>query len=389
VTQTIEITLDPASAAATIAKAEKLCARASSKGLSGGWKVVGVQTVKRRDEFNPLIEYIVDVLTIEGTPFAYNGWNFVAGIEWIEGKPFVGVLPGYEGAAIDREALKVNWCDHCRSTRKRNKVYIVESADAGRKQVGSTCLRDFLGHDIRATYFLGLSEIEDELSGGSGWTPSKASTLTALAVGVAAIEALGWVPTSQQETKTPTRTTVSDYLFANGTTGAEARKAVGLVTEAHTLKAATVLHWITTEFAGSGDYAENLRVAASLSETDYRTLGVLVSGIAAYDKAQAAAAARIEEGSTLTEARYAEDGQRITVEVEVTSVRHFQSDYGTFAYITFKSGTHRFKWKATGYQLPETGQHLTLTGTVKGVDEYQGAVFTVLTRCKFTVKEAA
>lgn len=378
---TIEFRLDPVSAAKTIAKAKKLCARANKRGLSGGWKVIGVTQSEVRDPLTGLTHFY-DVLTIEGEPFQYNGWTFVASVEWIEGQPFVGSVPTYQGPEVDRDALIQGWCDHCKTKRARNKVMIVESASEGRKQVGSSCIKDFLGHDIKPTYF--ASPSESDFEGGIANQPYAAGTVDVLAVAVAVVETYGWVSKAMAESKTPTAHEVNNYLFDRGPGGQRIRHDVGAITPAHFEYATKVQNWVLNEWQGTGGYADNLRLAASLSRTDYRTLSTLVSAIGTYQKAQSDAAARANEN--ITEARYAEDGQKITVDVEVTSVREFEGDYGHFAYVTFKSPTHRFKWKASA-RVPKQGQQITLTGTVKGTDEYQGAVFTVLTRCKFEIRE--
>lgn len=382
-TTTIEFRLDPASASATIAKAEKLCERATKKGLSGGWKVIGVTSISERDQFG--ITRYYDILTIEGTPFTFNGWQFVAAIEWVEGKPFVSTLPGYEGDSVDRDQLKVGYCDHCQTTRKRNKVYIVENSQ-GRKQVGSSCIKDFLGHDITPSYIIGPSEF-DEVNQGWGQTPQSVNTIDALAVAIAVIEQRGWVPASQKYGSVTTRESVAKYLFQNDSYAKEFRAEIGKPDAGQYAKAQTVLNWVANEFTGTSDYAQNLKTAASLERTTQKTLGTLVSAISTYDSARANEAARVVEN--LAEEQFAPEGERITIPVEVTSVRHFQSAFGMYAYVTFKSATHRFKWKATGENIPEQGDEIVLTGTVKGTDQFNGAVFTVLTRCKFTTTNAA
>lgn len=378
--QTLTFKIDPASSAATIAKANKLCNRASNKGLSGGWKVVGISQVEERDPNTGLL-YFWDVLTIEGEPFQFNGWTFVASIEWLEGKPFVATIPTYEGPEVDRAALVDGWCDHCQTKRRRNKVLIVEHPEQGRKQVGSNCVKDFLGHDIKVTYLAGPSE--GDFADGIASQPYAADTVQVLAAAVAVIGKYGWVSKTQAhiDENTPTSHEVSAYLFDRGKAGQAVRSDVGPITQAHIDYATAVIGWVQDEWQGKGDYAENLRLAVGLKVTGHKTLGTLISAVSVFQKAIADTAARAAEN--ITEDRYAPDGERITIEVEVTSVRYFQSDYGTFAYVTFKSATHRFKWKATGSSIPEQGATIRLTGTVKGVDEYNGAVFTVLTRCKF------
>jgi hypothetical protein len=366
----------------TVRKVERLCARAAKKGLSGGWHVASVETITETDP-DTLVTRYYDVLTLQGEPFAYEGWKFVARVEWLEGLPFVSLLPGYEGEDVSRYDVKPGHCDHCGTNRQRNAVYIVESAD-GRQQVGSSCLKDFTGHDVAAAFESIDSDSDEESFGSSSWRP-EASTIDVLAVALRIVREEGYCSKKSAlgTTKTATSESVSEYLWRYDSFGKEYQKKIGALTDDDRTEAVALRKWITTEFSQSGDYAENLRIAATLDVTTPKTLGTLVSAIAAKDIAVEREATKAN--SSIIEERYAADGEKITVEVDVSTVRWIQGFYGTFAYVTFVTDTHRFKWKATGASVPEEGTRIRLTGTVKGTDEFNSATFTVLTRCKFEV----
>ena len=51
-------------------------------------------------------------------------------------------VPGVE---LDGWRPEVSECDHCGTTRRRSATYLVEHEDGSRKQVGSSCMADFLG----------------------------------------------------------------------------------------------------------------------------------------------------------------------------------------------------------------------------------------------------
>jgi hypothetical protein len=289
------------------------------------------------------------------------------------------MLPGYDGDQIDRDALTWGHCDHCNTTRNRNKVYIVESAD-GRMQVGSSCVKDFVGHDVSATFVFPEDDTDDTENFGY-WQP-KALTVEALAIAVRIASKRGYrTQRNAEHGKPSTASLVTAYLFWDDKAAKDLRRDIGALTEQDYAEARVIIEWVASEFTGTGDYAENLRVAASLEVTTFKTLNTLVSALSAKGYAEQRAAE--QAASTLTNDRFAADGEKVTIDADVTLVRYVDGMYGRFAYVTLTTATHRFKWKATGASIPEQGTRITLTGTVKGLDEWNGSVSTLLTRCKF------
>ena len=74
-----------------------------------------------------------------------GGWKLVAKVDFAGGRPVTSVLPGFEFRFTRRKDK--NGCDHCHHKRNRNVCYIVENTKGTRKQIGSKCVKDFLGHD--------------------------------------------------------------------------------------------------------------------------------------------------------------------------------------------------------------------------------------------------
>jgi len=99
-----------------------------------------------------------------------NGWDFVAKVEPI-------VSDGYDNPVKKNMITKTPWhdqeipdvyrtvamdCQHCNSKRFRNAVFVLLSDEGEYKQVGSSCLKDFLGHDNPETilhYFEGIDAL--------------------------------------------------------------------------------------------------------------------------------------------------------------------------------------------------------------------------------------
>jgi len=92
-------------------------------------------------------------VAVKGSTPKLAGWSFVATLEHDEDEQgnrdsIIRRIPTFEGEvdlSAYRNATPEN-CDHCHTKRYRNDTYIVQHEDGTLKQVGSNCLKDFLGH---------------------------------------------------------------------------------------------------------------------------------------------------------------------------------------------------------------------------------------------------
>lgn len=92
-------------------------------------------------------EYLVRFceVRISGDSPVLAGWNFLAQLDHDNGYNIVNNLSG-KSLSGEYGTVAAN-CDHCKIDRQRNKTYIVENIKSRvRKQVGSTCVKDFTGH---------------------------------------------------------------------------------------------------------------------------------------------------------------------------------------------------------------------------------------------------
>jgi hypothetical protein len=87
-------------------------------------------------------------VVLSGAPsVVVNGWRFVAVIQHEEGG-LVAAVPGNEGLDLSAYRAARATCDHCSTSRNRKDTYLVRNEATGAlKQVGSSCLKDFLGQD--------------------------------------------------------------------------------------------------------------------------------------------------------------------------------------------------------------------------------------------------
>jgi hypothetical protein len=362
----------------TLSKAEAIAARAAKKGLTGGYTVTTRTETSAPNEFG--VSFERTYLIIEGDSPCFDGWTFVAKVEYLNGLPVVTGSPYYEGPQVDRSTLSPNACDHCGIKTRRTKTVIVER-DGERKQVGTTCLKDFLGHDFSVAWVKDPFDTFDGEGCSSG--PCIFGVDYTLAVAACVIRQAGFVPASSDD-KVPTRREVT-LLFGLGSPKAvrEAQQKYGAPTDADKAMAVEALEFGRT-MNGVSDYAENLKAVIAEPFFPEKYLGLVVSLVGVYLRAKGEKAQRKAEGESITEALYAEPTTKVEFDTAtVGRIVGFETQWGYSEIVTFVADGFRFKrMTSAAPQFLEEGMTVSLKGTVKGLDEYQGQVSTQLLRCK-------
>ena len=355
--------------AKTLSKAQKIASRGKSKGLSGGFEV----RIESRFEESNGVQSEYSVLVIEGEPVKYNGWQFVGVAEFIEGKALTKSIAG--GVEIKSSDVQVGYCEHCKKIRSRSKVIFVQNEEGKLSQVGSSCVKDFLGWEFSASALVTEEDFEEEFGGFSGSGFSGFDTLSVLALAVCAVEKVGYVPSGSGLS---TKEIVWEKLNGGFYGLNKWKEIIGQeVTDAHREKAQE-LREFGKGFEGDSSYAENVRLVSGLTFQKYNTVGILVSLLKASQRqAEAKAEKKVYKSEIL-----APVGEKIEVEVTVLSENTFESQFGLTTLYTFESGEHQLKWFSSRGLNVEIGDKFTIKGTIKGSDEYKGTFSTLLTRCK-------
>lgn len=383
------VRVDPYEAELSLEKAQRIADRTRKQGLEGGYKVwLETEIEVRKDALGREHKIIWKTVCWEGEPVRLpGGWKFIAVVEWLGDSPITRMMPDYEGEMIDREWIAESYCDHCNTKRRRKHVIVVEDPEGNRKRVGSTCCKDYLGWAFRPTFLPDPSDSDDEIGGGAA--PWATGTHYLLTLAAMMARGFGWVSAAQAREQggvTSTADRVRLYLFGKG------KPLDGLLTEMRhrgvkpseqdDIDVEKALAWVAEQQPNS-EYIANLQAALAQETTRTKEIGIVVSAVpvalkALDRKAEQAAAAKAEG---LVEEQFAPDKTRVTVTVKCVAVSAWDGDYGTTYNHTFIGEGHRFQWK-TGTQCLDKGEEYTLTGTVKESREWQGKVYTVLTRCK-------
>lgn len=339
-------------------------------------------------------------VTIAGETPRLAGWQFAATLQHLEeaGGNILRTVPGFEIAIPEQYRTAASDCDHCRQYRNRLDTYLCYHAEEQRfVQVGSNCIKDFLGHadpHALAEWLQGLSalvryvEIADDTEadqgnsyGGCGSTYLR--TIRVLEYTAAAIRLDGWVSRSkarEQEHGGSTANTVAWLCGPDRTANDEIEKRKYEPTDDDKALAAEALAW-SRDVDGSSDYLWNLRIACGQDAIDHRLLGIVCSAISAYQRDMGKIAAKKTEA--LVSQHQGTIGKRESFTLTLTRAVDYGTMYGTVTFNIFKdSNGNVFVWKQSGAGDLYEGKTYQIKATVKDHNERDGVKQTLITRAK-------
>jgi hypothetical protein len=340
-------------------------------------------------------------VTVTGQAPNLPGYSLVAAIDHTDGGAVLRTVPGEECPEQYRNAGPD--CDHCGHKRKRNVSYVLRHENGEHKQVGSTCIKDFLGAQFESMlncyrYLLCLDGSEYNEAPRAGFSVETSAYLTLCA---ASIREFGWVAKSHgsspcrlhmhkgidlncSECKIPTAGRIWDAL--RGYT------SLPMVSDEDKAMAAKAQAW-AVGLVASNDYLHNIKTIAGCEVIKRKQAGFAGSIVSSYQRAMA----KEEEKAAKEKARKAQladkeanggnehqgtVGEPLTVSGSLVFSRECHGYYGTSYLYKFASPKGTVVWFASRDQDLATGDAVTLTGRVKKHDSYKGERQTVLTRCR-------
>lgn len=258
-------------------------------------------------------------------------------------------------------------CQHCGQNRLRKTVYVLVT-DAGEyRQVGSTCLGDYVGggaDELVHSFNAQLAADEEERI-----RQSRMLRLVDYLTDVAAtIRECGWT-SARKARETGNTPTATRALWA---------AQDGIVsTEADLQTAKSAIAWAQSlNEKEANDYLHNLHVLAGQQSIEPQHMNLAASMLVAHQSA-------IERANRRTaSAHFGEVGKRSVFILTVDRVFPIESVYGvTHVHTMHDSGGNVAVWFSTATVL-EVGKQYRLTATVKSHGVRDGVAQTVLTRCK-------
>ena len=351
-------------------------------------EVLGVPTTV------PMITFVV-----LGTAPVFSGWTFVATLTWDEEAGCITrVVPGSPDIDLSAHRAAPKHCDHCGLNRDRIDTLVLVNEEGVQKQVGRSCVRDFIGLDPSTALWLlkiekSFREGDDE-GGMFSFTDQspRRPVVDVLGVASAVIALHGWAPRSSGFGNTADRV---ERFFFPPIMGeqVESAKAANAEISAHlagdnqaAARAVATREWVAAS-TEPGEFMTNLRAVCGAETVDMvRNLGLAVSAVSAWGRAvdreveQAARATQTSSSVHVGAVKERLHNLELTVH---QSPRFFESDWGTSTLLTFVDAAGNvLKWFASGTRdTLAVGDTVTLTGTVKSHEEWQGVAQTMLTRC--------
>ena len=368
---------------------DKLNKRAKKMGL----EPIKVEVVGEFDkEINQKKQLVRMVeVEIEGKSPKFDGWIFIATIEHEKAASnLVKAVPGIELDYKYREAPPD--CDHCHTKRWRKKTYICRHEGGKEVQVGSTCIKDFLGHatpESIAWMCETLGEIQGmfaEMEEFEGLqcprSEIRISMKEFLTMTACAIHEFGWISKSKAEEnpyelKASTADIVSEYLFPSPKTivphpnADDAKLAYGALQWARNLK--------PREDGYFSDYEYNLSVLAKERSICISEFGLAASMVGVYKQKRDKAKQMKAKGSNEW---FGEVKKRYELELKVVSISGFEGDYGYVTiYKMVDPDGNAFSWFSTSAKVSlEEGETYHVKATVKKHQEWNDRKETVVTR---------
>ncbi len=332
---------------------------------------------------------------IEGKSPIINGFQFLAKIEGTPEGNILYISPNCKDLIDPKWRTAKVFCDHCQINRNRVNTYLVQNVETNEiKQVGSSCLHDFLGHKnpeqlaaLAELMTSGLSEIiglseEDGLYEGGGGGKEYYSLKRVLTMAAAIIRLNGWMSVGNAELmqRPSTRDNTTYQLFTRNISERDRVRPE----EQDEIEGTKAIEWaksLTNEQLNS-DYLANLNIIAKTGVCSYKSIGMAVSIIAAYQRAM--------DTLRLFQRKQKNPSQFIGVikerkELELTCVnnRSFETAFGTGYLNEFEDlNSNVFVW-FTGECLKKGYKYL-LKATIKEHKYYEPKKEnqTILTRAK-------
>ena len=394
-------------------KIEQITKRANKLGVEAPKLTVTDETeteeIKKNGKVTGVREYVYVI--VSGAAPKLGGWAFLATLQHEEAGTIVRRVPTTEHGETEALAHVVKLdgyrnaepvCDHCGLDRNRKDTYVVYNDEAREtKQVGRSCLKDFVGGLSPQKAASGLewyfSILEDagsyERDGFSGEirVPVKYTIEEFLTHSALMIRTHGWTSRSAAGWD---RQATADAAFQNmlDQINQEKDKQTGQPlwidpeTQDEETAAKTVEYLKSLD--GESDFDHNLKVVASSKYIERRSAGIAAYGVVAYHKhieREIKIAKEQERRAEKLNEHFGEIKDRLELTLTVMSVKErYREGYGaadeSVYYITTMEDPEGrvFKWFGS-YEL-DRGETYTGKWTVKKHDEWNGTKQTVINR---------
>jgi len=331
---------------------------------------------------------VVNVTTSIVTP-KLNGWSFIGTVDPTkEGCAFL-MVPGIEiPEEVKGSDFNPQYCDHCRVSRRRNQTFLVRNDSGEVKQVGRSCLKDFTGHDSAAhiaELFTAIHELHgmdrEESCGGHG--EILFPIIYFLEMLCAWIRVFGYESKKAAEERGGfgTGANVWDFCCRPRTILGSNDEPIIVKIEEEDEERARILLAFGRAIEPTDDYTRNLHTYMCEESVSHRSKGFVASIYSFHQKATRPVKEKKTGGAFL-----GEEGDKINTSGTIEFAKEFDNDYGTTSLLKIETESGDtitwFASKSLRRLDVDSGDKVTIKGTIKALNNYNGRNETVLTRCK-------
>lgn len=337
-------------------------------------------------------------VTISGDIPRHHGWTVLARLDHDEeGEAITSLFPGLpeqDAEAVRGHHAIANVCHGCNIARHRTATYLARHENGEMKQLGTTCVEPYTGLPIKgleALWRFGTLK-DSDWDGGEGGIPAdlRVPVVEVLRVAAAIVQQDGrfYSRSEQWKNTMPTADGVEAYFF-DRKAPMEWRAALDADPDAPGT-AAAVRAWAIQGYGSLSDYRHKVGQLAKGETVDPRHLPTLVSAIAGWYRDQEKEATERAAQNSKPQGTV---GERITTTATVTTVIELEGR--TYGYHTQRRRLVKFQdphgnvfvWFSSAADVPDQGDEVELTGTVKDHSIYGETAQTVLTRCRVAARE--
>ena len=344
-----------------------------------------------------------------------NGWIFTAKLECLSGGNLISKNPSCkEEIPIKYRDISFSICEHCNINRKRNVLYIVKNETTQEfKSVGSSCLKDFLGHaspEHIAEYSFSIpseeefSDISDYISGSIPIV----SLQSFIAQCISWVRKEGFITKSMMIEHNNQEYESKNYISHTGYKAFDVLTITNyqrmdyrnknIYTEDDYKKSGEIIEIMNRYYDNQpekdiDDFNNNLRVilksgtvsykqdsiSAIILMRYYQVIGEKISYWIPENEKQK----RASEFKFLNNEYIGTIKEKITKQVQIKYISEKSTQYGLiYIYKFISEDGYKMVWFSSNNINKNIGDKLYLSGTIKGYNEYKSEKETIITRCK-------
>ncbi len=374
---------------ANMFKLEKKIKALNKKALKAGTGEIKITTISKTIDKND--DGTVDVvfqIALEGETPKINGWAFIARLDHNTDPTgesnLIYVMPSATLPVQFRTAAAN--CDHCGWDRRRRDTYILQNEKTSEyKQVGRTCIRDFIGVDPariaeQAERYVKVMGLLDEAreEGWGGMNDHRDIFLPSYLAWVSqSIRLYGWISGREAYEEFDKVSTASQAV---GDMFSTYRPELP-TDEDKELAEAAIAHVLTLET--KNDFIFNINAIAKQNYLDWKATGLAAAIMFVYNRHLEEEAKR-EAAADLSKSEHVGAlKERLEFDVRIIGKRWVEGYYGSSALIRMlDANDNLFVTFASGNFGDDVniGDAITIRGTVKKHDEYKGVKQTIINR---------